>query len=78
MSGLKLKRNVKHCKFKYRGQRFLLIEDKLNFGLNCFRFIKKGVVVICVNSALSDREKSLETHRLIKSRGLRMNLRSDC
>lgn len=72
MDGLRLKKNVKHCKFKYRGQSFLLIEDKLNFGLDCFRFIKKGVVVMCVNSDLSDRKRSLAVHRLIKYRGLRI------
>lgn len=72
MSELTLKKNVKCCKFKYRGRRFLLIEDKLNFGLDCFRFIKNGVVVMCVNSDLSDRKRSLEIHRLIKYRGLRI------
>lgn len=72
MNKLSVRKNIKCCKFKYRGQRFLLVEDKLNFGLDCFRFIKNGVVVMCVNSDLSDREKILEIHRLIKYRGLRI------
>lgn len=72
MNKLRLRKNLRHCKLKYRGQKILLIEDKLNFDMDYFRFVKNGVTVMCIDSRMSRREKRTAFHRLINNKKLKV------
>lgn len=56
--------------FKYNGQKFMLIENDLDFTPG-FRFKAKGINIISVSKNLPTRKKLLWIHRLITCRGLR-------
>ena len=64
-----LNMNVKPYKFKYDGQKFLLIETELGSNSG-FRLKKDGIVCICINRRLPSRKRKLLFHRCVKNRNL--------
>lgn len=61
---------VKYRPFKYRGQKFLLTENQLDF-IPGFRIRKDGIILISISKCLPIDKRNLELHRLITKRGLR-------
>lgn len=61
---------VKYRPFKYRGQKFLLTENPLDF-IPGFRIKKDGIILISISKYLPVSKRNLELHRLITKRGLR-------
>ncbi|MBU5454541.1 hypothetical protein [Caproiciproducens sp. MSJ-32] len=67
---------MKRYRFKYKGVLYHVLETELPEGLGGFRKDKKGVHILGINKSLSDFDKSMVLHRLIKNRGLRKFKRS--
>ena len=63
---------IKNCKvIKYKGKKFYLIENNLNFIPGFLFKTPMGKDIISLNRDLSPRHKQLEFHRLLTGRGIR-------
>jgi|GEM_PF-3988284 len=63
---------LSYMQFTYKGKRFFLYEADLSKNLPGVRYTKHGIIAIMINKNLDPIKRSLELHRLIKGRGLRL------
>lgn len=67
---------MKRYRFKYKDIFYSVVEAEMPEGLRGFRKDKNGTCILGINKSLSDFDKSMVLHRLIKDRGLRKFKRS--
>lgn len=64
--------NNQYKVFKYKGKVYWVFEANLSKALPGVRYIRHGITAIMINKNLDLKKRSLELHRLITGRGLRL------